>query len=96
MNAALPEQAKTAPGNKLKKVILTTIQVLVTAGILFWVFHDPVQRAQMWEALIHAKPVWLLAGFLCYGWLNCSLAAGGTCCCGCRESSCRRGGWARC
>lgn len=66
MNAALPEQAKTAPGNKLKKVILTTIQVLVTAGILFWVFRDPVQRAQMWEALIHAKPVWLLAGFLCY------------------------------
>jgi len=51
----------------VKKTILTVIQVLVTVGILFWVFHDPVKRHQMWEALIHARPAWLLAGFLCYG-----------------------------
>jgi len=46
----------------VKKTILTVIQVLVTVGILFWVFHDPVKRHQMWEALIHARPAWLLAG----------------------------------
>jgi uncharacterized protein (TIRG00374 family) len=59
----------------MKKTILTIIQVLVTAGILFWVFHDPAKRAQMWEALTHAKPAWLLAGFLCYGAVE--LLAGG-------------------
>jgi uncharacterized protein (TIRG00374 family) len=59
----------------MKKTILTIIQVVVTAGILFWVFHDPEKRAKMWDALTHAKPAWLLAGFLCYGIVEC-LAAG--------------------
>jgi uncharacterized membrane protein YbhN (UPF0104 family) len=58
-----------------KKVILTAIQILVTGGILFWVFHDPAKRAQMWQAISHAKPEWLLAGFLCYGVVE-FLAAG--------------------
>jgi uncharacterized protein (TIRG00374 family) len=53
----------------MKKTILTVIQVLVTVGILFWVFHDPHKRAEMGEALSHAgsHPGWLLAGFGCYG-----------------------------
>jgi hypothetical protein len=51
----------------MKKTILTIVQVLVTVGILFWVFHDPTKRAKMWEALTHAKPAWLLAGVACYG-----------------------------
>jgi uncharacterized protein (TIRG00374 family) len=51
----------------MKKTILTILQVIVTVGILFWVFHDPDKRAKMWEALIHAKLSWLLAGFFCYG-----------------------------
>jgi uncharacterized membrane protein YbhN (UPF0104 family) len=51
----------------MKKTILTVIQVLVTVGILFWVFHDPDKRAKMWQALVHAKGSWLLAGFVCYG-----------------------------
>ncbi len=51
----------------MKKTILTVIQVLVTVGILFWVFHDPTERAQMGQALRHAKASWLLAGFVCYG-----------------------------
>jgi len=59
----------------MKKTILTIIQVLVTVGIMFWVFHDPGKRHKMWEALTHAKPIWLLAGFLCYGVVEL-LAAG--------------------
>lgn len=58
-----------------KKVILTAVQILVTGGILFWVFHDPAKRAQMWDALRHAKPEWLFAGFICYGVVE-FLAAG--------------------
>ena len=59
----------------MKKTILTALQVIVTVGILFWVFHDPTKRAKMWEALIHAKLGWLLAGFACYGLVEL-LAAG--------------------
>jgi len=51
----------------MKKTVLTIIQILVTVGILFWVFHDPDKRAKMWEALSHARPAWLLAGVACYG-----------------------------
>jgi hypothetical protein len=59
----------------MKKAIMTTVQVLVTVGILCWVFHDPVQRGRMWEALRHAKPGWLFLGFLCYAVVEI-LAAG--------------------
>jgi uncharacterized protein (TIRG00374 family) len=59
----------------MKKTILTIIQILVTVGILFWVFHDPTKRAEMLTAIRGAKPIWLLAGFLCYGVVEL-LAAG--------------------
>jgi len=59
----------------MKKTVLTIVQILVTVGILFWVFHDHTKRAQMWEALSHAKPAWLLAGFAFYGVVEL-LAAG--------------------
>lgn len=53
----------------MKKTILTIIQVFVTVGILFWVFHNPATRAEMRVALGQARnhPGWLVAGFLCYG-----------------------------
>jgi len=51
----------------MKKAVLTTIQVLVTVGILLWVFHDPTQREQMWYALKRSNPGWLMAGIGCYG-----------------------------
>jgi uncharacterized membrane protein YbhN (UPF0104 family) len=74
-----PSAAQPAGGgSQLKKVILTVIQILVTAGILFWVFHDPAKRAQMGQALHRAitiNPEWLLAGFLSYGVVE-FLAAG--------------------
>ena len=59
----------------MKKVIVTIIQVLVTVGILIWVFHDPDKRTKMWEALKHAKVSWLVAGFICYGVVELLAAA---------------------
>jgi uncharacterized membrane protein YbhN (UPF0104 family) len=73
MIAAMDEKPKRK--FPLKKAILTLIQVCVTLGILFWVFHDPKMRSDMWEALLKAKPLWLFAGFLCYGVVEI-LAAG--------------------
>jgi len=51
----------------MKKKLMTALQLLVTVGILCWVFHDHDQRVRMWKALMRANPVWLLAGFLSYG-----------------------------
>ena len=51
----------------MKKKILTTLQILVTLGILAYIFRDPTQRAEMADQLIHANPVWILFGILCYG-----------------------------
>lgn len=43
----------------MKKTILTLIQVSVTVGMLWWVFHDPDQRAKMVEALKNADGRWV-------------------------------------
>jgi uncharacterized protein (TIRG00374 family) len=51
----------------LKKIIITVVQALVTAGLLWWLFHDPSKRHQMVDALHTANPVWLVPGFLCFG-----------------------------
>ena len=55
------------PPTRLKKAAFTTLQVLVTLGILFVVFHDPAKRAEMARALGKADRWWLLAGFAAYG-----------------------------
>ena len=52
---------------RLKKAALTTLQVLVTAGLLFYVFRNPTARADMAHALGKADRWWLLAGFGAYG-----------------------------
>ncbi len=59
----------------MKKTILTIIQVLVTLGILVWIFHDPQKRADMWRAISHADPVWILAGIFSYGVVEILAAA---------------------
>ena len=53
----------------MKKTIMTVIQVLVTLGLLFWIFHDPQKRSDMLQAatLACANPLWLLAGVAAYG-----------------------------
>ncbi|MEY3480267.1 MAG: hypothetical protein RIQ71_1042 [Verrucomicrobiota bacterium] len=45
-----------------KKTLLTLLQVAVTVGLLWWVFHDPAKRAQMLEALRQADWRWLWVG----------------------------------
>ena len=46
----------------MKKTLLTILQIAVTIGLLWWVFHDPEKRAQMAEALRQAKWSWLWIG----------------------------------
>jgi len=46
----------------MKKTLLTLLQVAVTVGLLWWVFHDPAKRAQMGEALGQANWSWLWVG----------------------------------
>jgi uncharacterized membrane protein YbhN (UPF0104 family) len=51
----------------LKKVVITTLQIAVTVGILFVLFRDPHKRAEMAETLRNANASWLLLGFAMYG-----------------------------
>ena len=46
----------------MKKALLTTLQIGVTIGLLWWVFHDPGKRTQMVEALRKANWSWLWIG----------------------------------
>jgi hypothetical protein len=52
----------------MKKTLLTMLQLAVTIGLLWWVFHDPERRREMLGAKL-ADWRWLGAGvgvfFLC-------------------------------
>src|SRR5947209_4842775 len=50
----------------MKKILLTLFQIVVTVGMLIWVFHDPNQRAKMAAALRTADYRWVGAGILAY------------------------------
>jgi uncharacterized protein (TIRG00374 family) len=50
-----------------KKTILTILQVLVTVGILVWLFHDHEKNAKMLEALRKADKGWIFAAICCFG-----------------------------
>lgn len=50
----------------MKKILITLLQVAVTLAVLYWVYHDPVKRAQMVEALRNARYHWVLLGVLAY------------------------------
>ena len=50
----------------MKRILLTILQLAVTVAMLWWVFHDPAQRAKMWEALHMANYWWVLGGVLAY------------------------------
>lgn len=47
--------------------LLTILQVAVTLGILWWLFHDPKQRETMWNAIQIADWRWMVASFLAAG-----------------------------
>jgi uncharacterized protein (TIRG00374 family) len=50
----------------MKRILLTIFQLAVTAAMLWWVFHDPNQRAKMAIALRTADYRWVGAGILAY------------------------------
>ena len=50
----------------MKKVLITVIQLVVTVGLLVWVYHDPKKLSEMRQALAHARLQWLAAGVLAY------------------------------
>src|SRR2546429_6629881 len=50
----------------MKKILLTIIQLVVTIGLLVWVYHDPKKLTEMREALRHARLQWIGAGMLAY------------------------------
>src|SRR5947199_10709369 len=50
----------------MKKILITILQVSVTVGVLYWVYHDPNRRAQMVEALRNAEYRWVLMAMLAY------------------------------
>jgi uncharacterized protein (TIRG00374 family) len=50
----------------MKRILLTILQLCVTVGMLWWVFHDPNQREKMKIALQTADYRWVGAGILAY------------------------------
>jgi uncharacterized membrane protein YbhN (UPF0104 family) len=52
---------------RVRRAAFTAIQVLITAGIVWWVFRDPAKRAEMASTLVRANGWWLVAGFMAYG-----------------------------
>ena len=50
----------------MRKILVTFLQLSVTVALLWWVFHDPVQRDKMKEALHTAAYRWVAAGILAY------------------------------
>lgn len=51
----------------MKRILISTIQILVTLGLLWWIFSDPRKRAEMGEAIRNAEIAWLVAGVVCIG-----------------------------
>jgi uncharacterized protein (TIRG00374 family) len=50
----------------MKKTLLTILQLAVTGGLLYWVFHDPAVRAAMGLAMRDADYRWILAAIIAY------------------------------
>lgn len=52
---------------KLGQHLLTVVQVLITVGLLWWLFHDPQRRATIWSALRTADWRWMIAALASAG-----------------------------
>jgi uncharacterized membrane protein YbhN (UPF0104 family) len=51
----------------VKKTVLWLLQLALTAGLLWWVFHDPRKQSALLDAVKQADWRWLLAGVAAYG-----------------------------
>ncbi len=68
----LPNEDRSESGSAPSKspifrYVLTGLQVLVTVGLLWWLFHDPSRREKMWEALVDADWRWMIAAIAAAG-----------------------------
>lgn len=52
---------------KLGQHLLTVLQVVITVGLLWWLFHDPRRRLTMWNALETADWRWMIAALASAG-----------------------------
>ncbi len=52
---------------RLQRLLSFLLQIAVTAGALYYLFHDPVKRGRMAEAIWHADWFWLAASVAAYG-----------------------------
>ncbi|MEP7014441.1 MAG: lysylphosphatidylglycerol synthase transmembrane domain-containing protein [Verrucomicrobiota bacterium] len=50
----------------MRKTLLTLLQIAVTGGLLWWVFHDRAIRDAMAVALSTARKEWLIAAMVAY------------------------------
>jgi len=50
----------------MKKILITILQILLTIGIVYWVFRDPEKRAEMVQTLQNAEPSWLIGAVLAF------------------------------
>jgi hypothetical protein len=53
-----------------KRRALILLQALLALGVLAYIFHDRTHQHEVAEALRHASLSWLLAGILCYGFVE--------------------------
>jgi uncharacterized protein (TIRG00374 family) len=65
----VPEESGSAEAPPLKRHLFTVLQVVVTVGLLVWLFHDEKRREGMWNALGEAD----------WRWMALSVAAAGVC-----------------
>ena len=49
----------------MKKTLLPVIQILITVGLLCWIFRDPEQNRKMLAAIGKAKAEWVFASERC-------------------------------
>ncbi|MEQ1859500.1 MAG: lysylphosphatidylglycerol synthase transmembrane domain-containing protein [Chthoniobacteraceae bacterium] len=59
----------------MKRVLVTVFQLLITGAVLWWVFRDPVKRAEIGATLLRADATWLLIGLAGYGFVEVLAAA---------------------
>lgn len=54
----------------MKRALVTAFQILLTVGIVWWVFHEPTKRAEIASTLTGADVPWLLLGLFGYGFVE--------------------------
>jgi hypothetical protein len=62
-----PSKRPAAQFPQLGRHLLTALQVLVTVGLLWWLFHDPQRRLTVWNALQTADWRWMFAAMAAAG-----------------------------